>query len=249
MYYPYNYMCSNCQFRFVKTEDLLDGSCLRMNSPDNPVTITTREIKSSKDIIKENLRVPILSGNVSPAVQNTINSNINEDIMEFKSQMEDAAAEDAQKAKQTGAKFIPYDISNIYAITYNKNGIISISITYDEFIGGRHYYIRVAYNYDLNNGKSLSVLDLFKPGTNGKALINAEIIREIGANPKNYFPGAIKTFKGIADDQPFYIDGSNLALFFGFNEIAPIASQIPVITLPLFKFKDSLKPNILRCEE
>lgn len=248
MYCPYNYLYRNSQFRLVSIKDLLGEDSTRMNSPDNPITVTTKELKSSNEKINENLRVPVLRGAVKPEVLNFINSNVNEDIMEFKRQMEEAADENAEKAKLAGKKVIPYDISNIYAITYNKNGIISVSIIYDELIDGRHYYIRAPYNYDTSNGKSLSVLDLFNPGVNAKALINDQIMREIRTNPQNYFPGAIKNFKGIADDQPFYIDNNNLVLFFGFNEIAPVASQIPVISIPLSRFKDALKPQVLRCE-
>jgi hypothetical protein len=176
-----------------------------------------------------------------------MNSNFENDIMEFKSQLEVAAEEALQTAKQTNKKYDPYRISNIFAVTYNKNNIISLSLIYEQHIGARTYYIRTTYNYDIVTGKSLSALDLFKPGVNAKSLINTEIMKELGTNPQKYFPGAIKNFKGIADDQPFYIDGQDLVLFFRFNEIAPVASEIPVIRIPLTKFSGALKPQLLRC--
>ncbi|MDP4091309.1 MAG: DUF3298 and DUF4163 domain-containing protein [Bacillota bacterium] len=248
MYCPYSNLYRNSRFSFASTEDLI-GEATRMNSPDNPITVVPKEIKSSNEKIRENLRIPVLRGSVKPEVINFINSNMSEDIMEFKRQMEEAADEHAMKAKLAGRPVVPYDISNIYSITYNKNGIISISVIYEEILDGKSYYIRATYNYDTNSGKSLSVLDLFKPGVDAKTLINSEIMRELRANPQNYFPGAIKNFKGIADDQPFYIDNNNLVLFFGFNEIAPVASQIPAISIPLSRFRTALKPQILRSSD
>ncbi|HCW03595.1 MAG TPA: hypothetical protein DGK91_03045 [Clostridium sp.] len=140
----------------------------------------------------------------------------------------------------------PYRISNVYAVTYNKNNILSLSLIYEQVINGITYYTRTTYNYDIRTGKSLSVLDLFKPGINAKALINTEIMKELGTNPQKYFPGAINSFRGIADDQPFYIDNTDLVLFFRFNEIAPAGTDIPTIRIPLSKFGDSLKPQLLR---
>ncbi|WP_163193813.1 DUF3298 and DUF4163 domain-containing protein [Clostridium thermarum] len=218
----------------------------RMDSPNNPINVVTKNIKTSNEKIKVELRIPIIQGSITPNILKHINSNFENDIMEFNSQMEQAADENAQAAKAANKKIDPYRISNIYAVTYNKNNIISVSLIYEQYINGRSYYIRTTYNYDINTGKSLSVADLFKPGVNGKALINTEIVKELGTNPQNYFPGAIQSFKGIADDQPFYIDGQDLVLFFRFNEIAPVASEIPVIRIPLSRFGDSIKPQLLR---
>lgn len=237
MFYSHDYRCYNCPFNNYST---------RTNSPNNPISVATKDIKMSNEKIKEELRIPIVQGSIAPNVLKLINSNLENDIMEFKDQMEAAAEENAQTAKQANKKINPYRISNIYALTYNKNNIVSISLIYEQYINGNTYYIRTTYNYDLSSGKSLSVLDLFKPGINAKSLINTEIMKEIGSNPQKYFPGAINTFKGIANDQPFFIDGQDLVLFFRFNEIAPVASEIPVVRIPMARFRDSLKPQLLR---
>lgn len=237
MFYPNDY-CYNCPYSNYNT---------RSASPNNPISITTKDIKLSNEKIKEELRIPVIQGSVAPNILKFMNSNFENDIMEFKRQMEEAAEEGAQAAKQANKRFDPYKISNIYAVTYNKNNIISLSLIYEQHISGKTYYIRTTYNYDIATGRSLSVLDLFKPGTNAKSQINTEIMKELGTNPQKYFPGAINNFKGIADDQPFYIDGQDLVLFFRFNEIAPVASEIPVVRIPLAKFRDSLKPQLLRC--
>lgn len=218
----------------------------RTDAPSNQLSVRTKDIKSNNEKIKADLRVPVLQGPIAPNILQLINSNINNDIMEFKRQMEEAADENAARARRNNQPINPYRISNVYAVTYNKNNILSLSLIYEQFINGRTYYTRTTYNYDIRSGRSLSVLDLFKPGVNAKALINTEIMKELGTNPQKYFPGAINSFRGIADDQPFYIDGTDLVLFFRFNEIAPAGTDIPTIRIPLSKFRDSLKPQLLR---
>lgn len=218
----------------------------RSDSPSNQLSIRSKDIKSSNEKIKEDLRIPVIQGAIAPNILQFINSNINNDIMEFKRQMEEAAEENAERAEKNNQPINPYRISNIYVVTYNKNNILSLSLIYEQIINGRTYYTRTTYNYDIQSGRSLSVLDLFKPGINAKSLINTEIMKELGTNPQKYFPGAINSFKGIADDQPFYIDDTDLVLFFRFNEIAPAGTDIPTIRILLAKFKDSLKPQLLR---
>ena len=65
-------------------------------------------------------------------------------------------------------------------------------------------------------------------------------------NRERYFPGTIERFRGIAEDQPFYLQNGNLVIFFGFNEIAPTVAQIPVFSIPLSNFGSALKPALLR---
>lgn len=209
------------------------------------VSVSTKDINLNTSYIKENLRIPKLTGDKNQNIYNQINKNIEDDIMEFKRQMEEAAQQSEEESKKIGKKFIPYSISNVYTISYDKNNILSLTILYYENLGGKNYYIKTSYNYDTNTGRSLSIGDLFKPGINYKALINSEIRKQLTQNKNKYFPGTLENFKGIAEDQPFYIEGNNLVIFFGFNEIAPLESQIPVIKIPLTQFQNLLKPQFI----
>lgn len=211
----------------------------------NNIGITFKPIKASKKYISEDLRIPILSGIKDTKIQNKINTSLKDDIMEFKRQMEEAADEDGLKAKKEGKKFTNYIISNNATITYNKNNIISLSNLYYEFINGRHYYIRTTYNYDLDTGIPLGLKDLFKPGVPYRELINNEVRKQLAANTTIYPPESVQNFKGITEDHPFYLENGNIVLFFGFNEIAPTISEIPIIKLPFKAFGDSIKPMFL----
>lgn len=211
----------------------------------NNVTVTFKTIKTEKKYISEDLRIPILNGIKNIKIQNKINTSLQDDVLEFQRQMEEAADEDGSRAEKKGKKFIKYIISNNSSITYNKNNIISISNLIYEFVNGRHSYIRSTYNFDINTGKSLGLRDLFNPGTPYRELINNEIRKQLAANKDIYPPDSARNFKGISEDHPFYLEDGNIVLFFGFNEIAPTISEIPVIKLPFRAFSGSINPIFL----
>ena len=212
---------------------------------NNIVTIKFKDNKKYTKYIDENLKIPILDGIKNKTVQDRINASLEDDIMEFKRQMEEAAEENGSKAEKDGKNFIKYSISNNSTITYNKNNILSMSTLYYEYIGGLNSYIRAPYNFDIETGKPLGLKSVFNPGVPYRELINNEIRKQLILNKEIYPPDAAQNFKGIAEDHPFYLEDGNIVLLFGFNEIAPTISEIPVIKIPFSAFKDTIKPIFL----
>jgi hypothetical protein len=233
------------RYRCEKIETLFEeGVSFDSDNLDRlPVLDTPKTFSSKNDIIEVDLRMPVISGIPNKAVQQLINKNIETDIMEFKAQMEAAAKEGSEEATSQGRPFIPYVASNNYVITFDKNNLLSTSVLYHEYVGGKHVYIRSSYNYDLNTGKALGLRDIFKPGTPYRELINSEVRNHIKANPNLYPPGAVENFKGISEDQPYYLEGNNIVINFGFNQLAPSISEIPVIRIPISRFKSQLRPE------
>ncbi|MBB6216579.1 hypothetical protein HNQ80_002683 [Anaerosolibacter carboniphilus] len=219
---------------------------MRSLPQNNPISVTTKRIAYQTPALITDLRIPILQGIKNISVQNAINNSVNEDASEFKREMETAAQDYADKARQEGKPIKPYVISSIYEVPYNRNNIISIAMVYHENIGGNNSYIKVPYNFNLITGKALALEDIFQPGINYKALIDREIRKQISAHRESYAPGTLERFKGVAADQPFYLENGNLVVFFGFNEIAPTEPQIPVFKIPLSSFGNAVKPTVLR---
>ena len=211
----------------------------------NPVTVQTKEVRYKKPYIEAYLRIPVLQGPMFQAALNRINSAVENDIMEFNRQMEEAAKEYVERPMLEGVDVKPYIISNVYRITYNRNNLISIVLVYYEFVGGRDYYIKVSYNYNLLTGNPLSIGDLFRENVDYRRMINEAIRNEIQRNPGAYFPGTAEQFQGIAVDQPFYIENDHIVIFFGFHQIAPTEAAIPVISLPFRLFGNTLRPELL----
>ncbi len=211
----------------------------------NPVTVYTKELRYKKDYIEVDLRIPVFQGPMFQPAVNRMNTAIESDIREFNRQMEEAAKEYVEGPMLEGRDVIPYRISNVYRVTYNRNNIISIVLTYYEFVGGRDYYIKVSYNYNLLTGRPLSLSDLFRENIDYKKLIDEAIRSEVRRNPEAYFPGTIERFQGITVGQPFYIENERIVIFFGFHQMAPTEAGIPVIALPFTLFGNALRTELL----
>lgn len=242
MYCPYRLCINNCPFLRNQYINPQVYSSMRISPQSNSVTVTAKEIKDQKPYIRSDLKIPEFHGIANTNIQAYINNAIQSDVMEFKRQMEKAAQEYGDKAAQNKEKFIPYAISSVYEITYNKNNIISVSMIYHEYVQGLNSYIKVPYNFDIITGRSLMLQDIFIPGSDYKSLINKEIRNELIKNKQKYYPETVENFKGVAEDQPFYLENGYLVVFFGFHEIAPTEAKIPVFKIPLSTFGNAIKP-------
>ena len=127
---------------------------------------------------------------------------------------------------------IPYDYTSRYKVT-NKEDILSFYIDYYQFNGGAHGITnREMYNVDINSGDYIALKDLFANDFDYKAYINEEINKEMNKNPENYFMGS---FKGIKEDQKFYIQDNKLVIHFPYYEIAPYVAGMPEFTMEIPK--------------
>lgn len=245
MRYTYRYIYP-LYFPYMPKQYIIDSRKQRsILNRVNSIIIKTYELKYKDKYIREDLKYPQLEGLESQQSQGFINNSIKSDIMEFKRQMEKAAKEYAKEAERNGEDFTPFIISSIYEITYNNHNIISILIIYHEYINRINSYIKVSYNFNILTGEPISLKDLFKEDVDYQNLINNEVKNELLFNREKYFPGAAESFKGISEYHPFYIKNGNLVVFFGFHEIAPIASQIPEIKIPFSSLRNYIKPKFL----
>lgn len=199
------------------------------------VTVIKDEFISKDDLIEINLQIPIIKGLKDLKLQEEINSIFKEDILSFKNEIEEMAKEYSDQAENHGIPMIPYTAITSYKVTCNKGTILSIYINYYQYTGGAHgLTVRKAYNINLNNGTKLTLKDLFKEGTPYKDIINKEINKKISENREMYFPSS---FKGISEEQEFFIDDKDIVLFFQLYDIAPYAFGTPEFKIPLDEFK------------
>lgn len=244
-YYIYNVYCPFRARKYPSSHRLAINK--KIKSAD-PLTVSSTPMSKDTNEIREYLQIPIFTGQINPNILTHVNDNIKNDIMEFKSQMESAADDYAKEMKNQGKHFTPFEISNTYIVTYNKDNILSVSLIYHEYINGKSSYIRTSYNYDLQTGESMPLGSLFRPGTNYIDILNRKVREILRKNSNLYSPDALQRFKGIEEDHPYYLDNNNLNLFFGFNEIAPVSGEIPIIKIPLSELSGILKPQFLRTD-
>lgn len=220
------------------------GQQLEKRSAGNtmaPVTITAQEIKQDKTNIAVDLKIPVISGMKNQAVQNKINAQLAEDAKNFAGQVEKQADEEMPRIRKSGSAVNGYTVRTSYEVTYNKNGLLSIPFMFMQYTGGAHgLEVKRPYNFDLSNGKNLTLGDLFKPGTDYKGMINAEIKKQIQANQGKYFSGQ-NGFQGIKDNQDYYLSDNALVIYFQEYEIAPFAFGHPEFKIPYTLFGNGLK--------
>lgn len=100
-----------------------------------------------------------------------------------------------------------------------------------------------SYNYNLINGKKLELSDIFKENIDYKKIVNEYIYYVISQNPDIYFKGD-DGFKGIKENQSFYIDNDGIVVYFSLYEIAPYYVGIPKFKMKFSKFSKYFKNTI-----
>ena len=215
--------------------------------------IQTKEINEDSEFFKADIKYPYLKVKQQCLYkQNThnreieiINKTISDDILKFKEEIKvysksykDEYEKNPNKDEYTKYKYEAY---TNYEIKYNKNNIISIPVVYYQFTGGAHGMSELkTYNYDLVKGKEIQLKDLFKEDCRYKDIINKEIQDNIEKNQQDYFKG-YDGFKGISENQKFYIEENGIVVYFGQYEIAPYSTGIPEFKIPWDKISDCLK--------
>ncbi|MGL6105990.1 DUF3298 and DUF4163 domain-containing protein [Romboutsia sp.] len=215
------------------------------------------EVKISKDseFFKYNIVYPVIRlykecvnyNSYSPKVIEKINYEIYKDVMDFKNSVKKESKEYKKIYKEqlenSGEDYVKYKYETYvdYEVPYDQNNLISIIITKYQFTGGAHGMTFLDnYNYNLLTGERLQLKDMFKDGVDYKSIVNDYINKEISKNPEDYFKDE-GGFKGIIENQNFYLEDDGIVVYFSLYEIAPYYVGIPKFKLKYEDFKDYLK--------
>jgi hypothetical protein len=213
-------------------------SALKKKTPQG-VQISEKNIKRNNEAIDINLKIPVVSGVKDKAIENKINNMFYKDAVNFANPLEkDAKKYLADTKKNKNLHFNKYSAYTTYKTKYNKNNILSIPVRYAQYTGGANgLEVQRGYTFNLNNGKLLSLSDLFDKRFNYKKVISDEVLKQMKANKAIYFPEAISGFKQINGTQPYYLEDGNLVVFYGPFEIAPHYVGIPEFKIPFSSLK------------
>lgn len=137
-----------------------------------------------------------------------------------------------------------YNYLGDYEVIYFKNSLLVIELdTYEYHLGAAHGLSTKTYlNININSGKIYDLKDLFKVNRDYKKVLNEIIIDDL--NNKKQYEGLFKdAFKGIRDDQGFYIKDNKLYIFFNVYEIGPYAAGTPTFEIGLDSIGDILNKD------
>jgi len=210
------------------------------------VKVTTKVVQSDEPAIKVSMKIPQISGMKDQKLQKSINQALAASSMQLKRKTTKDARDYYQETRKTGEHFWKYDVAVDYAVHYNRQGILSLTIDNYQFTGGAHGGTeRLPFNIDLKTGKFLALSDLFTPGFAYQGIIDDEVRRQIAGQKDIYFEGE-EGFKGIGDNRPYYIIPGYVVVYFAQYEIAPYASGMPEFKIPAEKFGRNIDQRIIK---
>jgi len=202
---------------------------------ENKFTLGEKSISKSLDYFKEDIKMPqILDGNDEKKI-NLINNVINNDILPKAEEAEKTSKEYFGMEGQEKPTF-PFEVYSRYTIGIDNNVLISLYNDYYEYLGGAHgMTTRTSYTIDKEREKLLTLKELFVQGYSYSDIINKSIKEEIEKHPSDYFNSG-REFKGIGENQSFYMEGDKLVIYYQLYDIAPYVFGIPEFKIPLKLF-------------
>jgi len=194
-----------------------------------------KSINKNLNYLKEDIRIPQLSDGYDEKRVAEINDKINNDILPKVKEAEKVSKEYFDDIKEERPRF-PYEVYSRYKITKDNQLFVSLYNDYYEFLGGAHgMTTKTSYTVDKEKESLIILKELFSEGYNYTDIINKEIKEQISKNPENYFDSGAE-FKGISENQNFYIEDDNLVIYYQLYELAPYVFGFPEFKIPLSLF-------------
>ncbi|WP_107572288.1 DUF3298 and DUF4163 domain-containing protein [Clostridioides difficile] len=204
-------------------------------------TIGSKTIVKNDEYLESTINMPVIT-NSNKIVERSTNDKIKNDIFEFYNKSYEEAKQYLKDNPDEKNKFV----ANVdFELKKNTDSALSIKVRYYTYSGGAHgFYQDTAYNVDMRTGKFLELMDLFKDNTKYKEVIDEEIKRQIAELEKKDEENiGIYNFKGIKENQNFYLQDDNLVIYFDLYDITPYAAGIPEFSINKKLISSMLKPE------
>lgn len=211
------------------------GTAVFVMSTEEKVIVTSELIQYKTKGLLIDLKIPTIQNLKNKFFQKRINNMIKKEQLYLMDEIKKDAKIGHQYALDNGFPVIPYELMSNYHVQSNDR-IFSLEITIYDYRGGAHgMTTKTYYNIDTQQNKLLTLKDYFKPGSDYKTIINEEIFKQIKERQQQgeVFFDDEGGFKGIKDDQSFYINSNGqLVIVFGLYEIAPYVAGIIEFPIP-----------------
>ncbi len=211
---------------------------------EHSVKVTEDKIQEKDDLIEIDITIPVIEGLTDVDYQNQLNDiikgNAEKALEEIKIQIEEYVLE----AEKNGWEIRPYQLYINYELKANNDEFLSFTITNYTYTGGANGITLVnCYNIDKITNQAIELGDLFASGTDYRARIDDEIIKQIELRSQDenemFFEGDLG-FKGISGSDGFYLRDNDVVIVFPKYEIAPGYMGTPEFPIDLAGLRDSL---------
>lgn len=155
----------------------------------------------------------------------------------FKQKAEDfAAASEKEASKRDGSIEQKYDFTQNFAVTFNREDVLSIVIDQTSQTGGAHgSTIREGITFSLKDGKQLGLGDLLKKAPNYKQTLDKKL------KEKTKKISFLDVSAGLKEKPDFYVKEGGIVIFYQQYEIAPFAAGFPTYA---FNFSELLPKGV-----
>jgi hypothetical protein len=187
--------------------------------------VQEEHLKEETEKYKLDLHIPVILGIENKQLEKQVIDDIDKDKNNFVKELK-------QATNEYMTPNIPYFLESSYNIYNHDFNILSFCILYSNYYGGAHPMShKICYNYDIKLGKRIMLKDLFNNELY-KSFINKEIEKQIINRNEVVGYEVINAFKGIHDNQKFYIKNRELVIYFDLYDIAPYVAGIIEFTMP-----------------
>lgn len=217
LYVPFKVLNDFMGFKGVWNPSLksLDISKQTMNSINISNETLTKSNKNASIVI----HYPQVSG-LPDDVQSKINKVFKDDAEAF------AADSEEQASHRDGKVEHMYEFIQSFAVTYNREGILSVVTDKYGYTGGAHGgTFRDGMTFSLKDGKQLGLADVLKAAPDYKQKLDA-ILKQKTKKVTFDEKGA-----GLSETPGFYVSEGGITIFYQQYEIAPYAAGLPTYTI------------------
>ncbi|MGL6106346.1 DUF3298 domain-containing protein [Romboutsia sp.] len=179
---------------------------------------------------------------VNSVILNNLNSTIKLDVESFKEGLKKEEEEYNKSAIQNALPKRNYKVFSDYAVTFNKNHVLSVILSLMGFGGdfGPEYNDLYNYNIDLLTGNNIYLKDIFNKNINYIKVVSNYINYKISQNKDLYYKDVVIE---IPEDQAFYITDDGIVIYFGLDELSPSKMGIPKFKMSFSRFAPYINPR------
>lgn len=185
---------------------------------NNPYRIVEVKYKPNQDYL---VYYPVIRGIEDRAIQTRVNDKLKK----------------LSEVKPIGEEKLDYNYYGDFEVEFYKKDLVVL-----EMIGSQYYFgaahpmpTKIYSNINLITGKFYKLEDLFLKGSNYVEKISLIVGKQIKEKDIDVFPDA---YKGIAADQPFYVNENSLFVYYPPYEIAPYSSGFVTFEIPFREIED-----------
>ena len=217
--------------------------------------LVTRRIKESDNKLKYDIEAqyPQISGSTEARITRfnlQAKSLVSKKISEFKKDMAERAAE---ADEPPGDSDMRSDLGIGYDIALANDDLVSVGFGIGGYSRGAAHpnSYTEAINYDLKNGKTLKLADLFKPSSSYLKAISAYCINDLKKQAKAQGPDSALTNDWIQTGaaakaenyKSWTITKKGLAITFDAYQVGPYAAGPQFVSIPYSAVKETINPD------